>query len=381
MGHSESLSVCALVPYPLNTVPGQRFRIEQWRPYLEKEGIVVDFFPFVDAQLMQSLYRPGVWLKKVKGLTGAFARRIHALPTMRRYDVILIHRAMCLFGPAVLERVTRLWKRPIVFDFDDAIYMLHTTDANRRFGWLKFPRKTDVICRLSDHVVVGNTFLADYARRHNQSVTVIPSSVDTERFQPIDRASPSRRVVIGWTGSSTSQTYLERCAPLWRELIARRQVEFRVHSDRPPVMDGVPVNWRPWSPETEAEEIAQFDIGIMPMPDEVWAYGKCAMKALLCMACGVPTVAQAIGANCEVIRHGENGLLAATPQEWLAHLEALIDDAALRRRLGMAGRQTVMERYSAPRCAALFGQVVRESVVRDRLSDCGLIASGSREKA
>jgi glycosyltransferase involved in cell wall biosynthesis len=362
--HHDSIAVCALVPYPLDTVPGQRFRIEQWQPYLEQEGITVDFFPFADTRLMECLHQSGHTAAKAGALLAAFLRRIIELPVVHRYDVVLIHRAMCLAGPAVLERVLRLWRQPIIFDFDDAIYMLHTTAANQRFGWLKFPRKTEVICRQSDHVVVGNSFLADFARQHNQCVTMIPSSVDTNHFQPIEKRLTDRRVVVGWTGSSTSQTYLERFIPVLRELVARRGVEIRVHSDRRPALEEIPFAWRPWSPKTEAEEIAGFDIGIMPMPDEPWAYGKCAMKALLYMASGVPTICEAIGANRDVIRHGENGLLAATPKEWIAHLETLIDDASLRVRFGMAGRRTVEERYSMRHCAGLFAQVVRETITQ-----------------
>src|SRR5439155_8350872 len=131
-------------------------------------------------------------------------------------------------------------------------------------------------------------------------------------------------------------------------------VEFRVHSDRPPELPGVPFVWRPWSPQTEVEELAAFDVGIMPMPDNLWARGKCAMKALLYMAMGTPAVCSAVGANCEVIRHGENGLLARTHVDWSACLGALIDDAKLRATLGAAGRLTVERHYSAARCAADF---------------------------
>lgn len=341
MKHREALSVCALVPYPLNTVPGQRFRIEQWQPYLEKEGILVDFFPFADTQLMQWLHRPGAWLKKVKGLTGAFARRLMELPVVRHYDAVLIYRAVCLVGPAVLEQVLSRLRRPVILDFDDAIYLLHTTKANRLFGWLKFPGKTATLCRRSTHIVVGNSYLADYARRYNPCVTVIPSSVDIERYRPIQKDRSNGRVVVGWTGSSTSQTHLEMFAPLLRELVSRRRVEIRVHSDQPPALPGVPFVWRPWSPETEVEEIAQFDIGIMPMPDDPWSRGKCAMKLLLYMAMGIPGVGSAVGVNCEVIQHGENGFLATTPEAWLTCLEALIDNPALREKLGASGRRTV----------------------------------------
>jgi glycosyltransferase involved in cell wall biosynthesis len=100
----------------------------------------------------------------------------------------------------------------------------------------------------------------------------------------------------------------------------------------------------------------------MPMPDDEWARGKCALKALQCMAMGIPTISSAVGANCEVIEQDENGLLARTTEEWLIHLEALIDDPARRERLGAAGRRTIEARYSMRRCAALFANVVREAV-------------------
>ena len=98
------------------------------------------------------------------------------------------------------------------------------------------------------------------------------------------------------------------------------------------------------------------------MPDEEWARGKCALKALQYMAAGIPTICSAIGANCELIQSGENGLLATTSGEWLSHLEKLIDDAGLRSRLGIAGRKTVEERYSMDRSAELFAQVVRSVI-------------------
>jgi glycosyltransferase involved in cell wall biosynthesis len=98
------------------------------------------------------------------------------------------------------------------------------------------------------------------------------------------------------------------------------------------------------------------------MPDDQWARGKCAAKALQYMAMGIPAVCSAVGANREVIQHGENGLLASTNEEWVANLESLIDNAALRQRLGAMGRRTVEERYSMRLCAGLFAKVVREAI-------------------
>jgi glycosyltransferase involved in cell wall biosynthesis len=354
------------MPYAVDTVPGQRYRIEQWRPYLEQEGIQIDFFPFADGALSDLLHKPGQVFAKSKAMAAAFARRaLHGLQA-RNYDVVLVHRTACLAGPALLERLIAMSGKPVIYDFDDAIFLLHTSEANRRFGWLKFPGKTASICRLSTHVVVGNSFLADYARQYNSRVTVISPSVDTNVYQPVPHNGSSSRVVIGWTGSSTSQTHLEMFAPVLQEIAARRNVEIRVISDREPRLPGIPHVWRQWSANRETGDLSDIDIGIMPMPDDQWSRGKCSMKALQYMAMGVPPVCSAIGANCEVIEHGKNGFLATTPEEWVRCLEFLIDDPSLRERLGRQARKTVEEKYSMRRCAELFARVVRDVVEQER---------------
>jgi glycosyltransferase involved in cell wall biosynthesis len=368
--NSERLNLCAFLPYPVGAVPGQRFRIEQWKTHLEREeGIDVDLVPFADESLMNSLYQPGRFLAKSAGVFKAFLHSARRVSQVKKYDAALVFRNIGLAGPAMLERLIPLLGRPVIYDFDDAIFRLHTSEANRRTGWLKFPGKTSAICRLSSHVVVGNGFLAEYARRFNDRVTVIPTSIETDRYRGIRKkaveADGRNRVVVGWTGSSTSQTHLEMFAPVLGELIRQCDVELRVVSNRKPELPGVAHTWRPWAPETEIEEISRFDIGIMPMPDDEWSRGKCALKALQCMAAGSPVVCSAVGANCEVIRHGENGMLARTPDEWLTHLKTLIADPHLRTKLGMAGRRVVEEQYSMRRCAGMFAVVARQVAGRN----------------
>jgi len=295
-------------------------------------------------------------------MAAAFIRRFGHLALTDRYDAVLIYRAVCLAGPAFFERLVRLFQKPVIYDFDDSIFVLHTTATNCRFGWLKFPRKTASICRLSTHVVVGNSYLADYSRQYNRRVTVIPTSIDTTYYKPADRTGRRGRTVIGWTGTSTSQTYLEMFGPVLRESVDREDVEVRVISDREPVLPGIPHVWHRWSADTETNDLALLDVGIMPMPDDPWSRGKCSLKALQYMAMGIPAVCSAVGANREVIRHGENGFLAATPQEWLEYLRILIKDQALRARLGQEARVTVEERFSMRRCAGMFAVTVRQAI-------------------
>jgi glycosyltransferase involved in cell wall biosynthesis len=316
--------------------------------------------PFADRELMAELYRAGGAAGKARRLIGACLRRARSLSAARRADVVVVHRAACLAGPAVLERVLAAFGPPLVYDFDDAIFLLHATEANRRFAWLKAPGKTKAICRVSRHVVAANQELANWARSLNPNVTVVPSSVDVERFRPAAGARYGR-LVIGWTGSSTSQTHLEQFAPVLKAVLAHLPAELHVHSDRRPELRELPHVWHPWSAENEPEVLARFDVGIMPLPDEPWAWGKSAMKALLYMAMGLPVVASPVGAACEVVSHEENGLLARNAEEWFACLERLASDPALRERMGRAGRALVEARYSAAGSAALFGGVLRQA--------------------
>ncbi|MGE0132765.1 MAG: glycosyltransferase family 4 protein [Blastocatellales bacterium] len=367
----KNISVCALVPYAPGTTPSQRFRIEQWMDYLrDREGITVELLSFADHELMALLREPGRIGAKAMASLAAYVRAAMRVAGAIRYDAVMVHRTIALAGPALLERLLKATGKPVIYEFDDAIFLLHTSEVNRRFGWMKFPQKTATICGLSSHVVVGNEWLAEYARQFNDQVTIIPTSIETDRYRTFhkngagDHNGNGRRVVIGWTGSSTSQTYLEWFAPVLGEFMKRRDVELRVISNREPEMQDVPYVWREWRPETEIEEISRFDIGIMPMPEDQWSRGKCALKALQCMAAGTPVVCSAIGANLEVISHGENGILADTPEEWIQNLEKLVDDPALRFRLGEAGRQTVEDRYSTERCARMFAEVVRKTLKR-----------------
>ncbi|MET0153173.1 MAG: glycosyltransferase family 4 protein [Candidatus Binatia bacterium] len=352
------MRVCALVPYPAGMTPSQRYRIEQWQPALAADGIDVELWPFLEEEELELLYSPHRWPDKAHMILRATARRLRAVNRLGGFDVVLVHRAAFLAGPALVERVIAR-KKPMVFDFDDAIYLLDTTAQNRVFGRLKFPGKTAALCRMSRHVVAGNDHLARYAQRYNPNVAVVPSSIDLERYAPKKWSRENGRVVIGWTGSATSQAHLEAFAPVLRRIAERHHVEVHVVSAHPPELGEVPATWRRWSAASEVEELQEFDVGIVPLPDDDWTRGKSAFKALQCMGMGIPVVCSAVAANLELIRHGENGLLASSPDEWVEGVGRLIADASLRERIGMAGRRTVEQRYSMERSARLLGQVLR----------------------
>jgi glycosyltransferase involved in cell wall biosynthesis len=354
-----SLRVLGLMPYPLDQVPSQRYRLEQWIPGLHAFGIECDLVPFIDRDVFHRLARPGRRLTKIVGLLRATVARCRLVRRADDYDVVFIHREAMLFGPALLERVVAR-RRPTVFDFDDAIWLSNLNPVNPFAKWLKFPGKSKVIVEEAAAVVAGNAYLAGWARRYNSATYVVPTTIDTDgAYRRWKEHRASDVPVIGWTGTASTRRYLNVLRPVLEELARRRRYRLLIISDDPEIRwTGVEIERREWQSTREVDDLLDLDVGLMPQPDEEWARGKCGCKALQYMALGIPPVASKSGVLPEIIEDGNTGFLAMTPAEWLTSLEHLIDDVALRASLGDRARKSVRERYSArvhvPRIAEIL---------------------------
>jgi glycosyltransferase involved in cell wall biosynthesis len=222
---------------------------------------------------------------------------------------------------------------------------MDTSDGNKKYEWLKNPEKTVRNIRYADMAFAGNTYLANYARSCNAHVKIIPTTIDTNFHKPI--AKKNDQLIIGWIGSHTTIKHFEYALD-FLTIIKKKysQIEIRVVGDEEYINEALNIKGIAWSSATEVELINTFSIGIMPLPNDEWAKGKCGLKGLSYMACEVPTIMSPVGVNTEIIQHGKNGFLASTTNEWITCLSRLIDDTALRESMGKAGRQTVLEKYS-----------------------------------
>jgi glycosyltransferase involved in cell wall biosynthesis len=355
------IRVLALVPYPLGVAPGQRYRVEQWSEYLGEHGIGVDFLPFGRPRLASILYERGRHLSKALEMTRGLAARVAEAWSAASYDVVLVQREACLVGPAWAERLAHLRRPALVYDFDDAVYLPYRSPTHAYLSYLKFPWKTKALCRLASAVIVGNPHLAEFARRYNASVHVVPSTVSLRSYRLRPPVCGRERPVIGWTGSHSSVQYLRRAFPALQELRRRRDFRLLIVGVDGVEVPGVEVECRPWRAASEVEDLWDMDVGIMPLPAEPWAQGKCGMKALQYMGVGIPPVVSPVGANREIVQHGVNGLHATTTTEWVESLDSLLADPELRTRLGARARATVEASYSAeaqvPKVAAIIRSV------------------------
>ncbi len=365
------------MPYLYNTVPGQRFRIEQWARIMTRFGVTFNFIPFESPQLKLILHLRGHYGRKIWELFCGLYRRLRILASVGDgWDLIFLHRELAPVGPPVLERFLARRRVPIVYDFDDAIFLPDVSEANERFKSLKWPQKTGTICHLSNHVIVGNRYLKEYAANYTTHVSIVPTTIDTDEYRPRDDVTIRGRPTIGWSGSITTVKHLRTIEPALRRL--RSLLDFRLKVIGTPhfSISGLDVESKPWTADSEVEELKSFDIGIMPLPDDRWSRGKCGLKGLQYMALGVPTIMSPVGVNCEIIEDGRNGFLASGQDEWVAKLSALASDVHLRQRFTKEGRETVEASYSArvhaPHVLDIFERIraasSNASAIRHRLS-------------
>lgn len=252
-------------------------------------------------------------------------------------DVVLVQkRLFSTWAGRLLHRCTRR----LIYEFDDPIFL----EGDEGKIVPERQRRLAAILQLADEVTVDNPGLGEYASQYNSRVTVIPSCVDTTVYTPRPRPTDGDgRFVMGWVGHPSNLCYLEDIEPAFAMLQTRHrdQLVLKVVCSEPYHSDHVPVINKQWSLDGEPDDIASFDVGIVPLREYPWTKYKIAYRPYLLMALERPVVLSPAGPSAQVIEHGREGFLARDPSEWVAALEALIADSELRQRMGKAGRKKV----------------------------------------
>jgi glycosyltransferase involved in cell wall biosynthesis len=334
-----------------------RYRSFQYLPALQAAGLECVVSPLFDDAYLAHKYTHG--RASLGHVLGAFARRLRSVLTVPRGAVVVVEYELLPFFPALFERWLAWRGCRLVVDYDDALFHQYDQHAN---PWVRrlLGGKIAMVMRLADTVVAGNAYLADYARRVGaRRVEVIPTVIDLARYPAKPLAPDSAVFTIGWIGSPSTARYLRDIAPALAEVCQGGRARVRLIGSGPIDLPGVPVEVLPWREDTEVDEMRRFDVGIMPLPDEPWARGKCGFKLIQYMACGLPVVASPVGVNAEIVDDGVNGFLATTSANWVQALEALRADVELRLRMGAAGRKRVADGYCLAVTAGLVVGVIR----------------------
>jgi len=316
--------------------PGQRFRFEQYLDHLLSNGFDCTISYLIGEKDDDVFYAPGKYLHKARFVIKSILTRMRDLKDVKNYDIVFLYREAHFLGTTWFERHLKRYGVKMIVDFDDSIWLKEVSDGNRKLAFLKRPAKTAEIVSLCNAVIVGNTYLANYARNFNPNVYVIPTTIDTSYYLPDNNRSNEDKVCIGWTGSSTTIKHFSLAVPVLKNLRKKygEKVFFRLISDElyKGELDGLEMV--KWNKETEVQDLNAIDIGIMPLPNDDWAKGKCGFKGLQYMALEKAAVLSPVGVNTEIISHGYNGFLASSPGEWENILSTLVENPELRKQLG-----------------------------------------------
>ncbi|MBZ5589834.1 MAG: glycosyltransferase [Acidobacteriia bacterium] len=341
--------------------PPARFRVRQHIANLEAAGITVhECVPAVSRHAGLPGLPVGFRLAWVPPVYAAWqgvkiAARLPGIVSSWHGDLTWLERGLVAGWPTLEP----LLKRPVVFDVDDAIWLLSP-----------FGRAAAIAtARRADMVIAGNSYIADWFRPYARDIRVIPTAVTLPSRPVRERGGEARPFVLGWIGTSWSSGYLSSIEDVLARFLVGHDAELLVVADRPPGLQGLPpdrVRFRLWSPAVEGDFFSQVDVGLMPLVDDDWARGKCALKMLQFMAAGVPVVVSPVGANREVLALGKVGFAAETADGWYEALDALWRDPSLRARLGHDGREVARRHFGldviGAQLAAAFRAVVHDNV-------------------
>jgi glycosyltransferase involved in cell wall biosynthesis len=321
-----------------------RYRFAAFRPHLAAAGHCLDLIPFP------------------RSLWG----RLRIGAGLRKYDAVVIQRRLLpgLLLKRLRKRVTRL-----LFDLDDAVYLRDSYDPRGLCDPRRL-RRFAAINRSADAVVAGNAILANEARRQEAAeVHIIPTCVDPVLYPLAEHRQQPNGIRLVWIGSSSTLKGLHRISPLLNH-VGRccPQVRLKLVCDRFFHLENLPIEACRWSEASEATSLASADIGVAWVPDDDWSRGKCGLKVLQYMAAGLPVIANPVGVQAEMVKHGESGFLATTAEEWADAVRHLAADAELRRRMGQAGRNRVVSQYSVSAGAALWCDLLEKLASRERVA-------------
>ena len=307
------------------SVAASRYRVLQYLPYLKSNGVepTVNLFPRTIKENIQFF---------------------HTLPL---YDIVFLQRKR--FNQPRLGLLRRRANR-IVYDFDDSVMYRNSKNKDPISQTRK--RRFIQMIRASDFVIAGNEFLKEEVLPFNPNVEVIPTSIDQERYHLRDYGIQKKGVTIGWIGDHGSIHYLEKMRPIFERLGERYlHAELKIVCDTFFDCEHIKVVKKPWTSEEEVADLQSFDIGLMPLVDDPWSWGKCGLKIIQYQGVGVPVVCTPVGINRDLVEDGINGFYAMAEMEWEEKLSILIESASLREKMGREGRKRVVESYTRQVCA------------------------------
>ena len=338
----RNLRVLALTRYG-ELGASSRLRTFQYLPDWYQSDIDVTVIPLFEDEILSARYKIGRY--GLLTIMQCFSKRIAAMLFRKNIDLIWIEKEALPWWPLWFELIL-LRGTPFILDYDDATFHNYDKHRSALVRWI-YSSRLDKLMNRSSLVLGGSPYLVERAKKSGaKKIELLPTVIDLKRY-PINKIKKSVSEIprIVWIGSPSTAQYLNILHEPLKKLVAKKHFILRIigadiH------LPGVPIELINWTEESEVSNIAECDIGIMPLRDSAWEKGKCGYKLIQYMACHLPVVASPVGVNTSIVENGINGYLANDAEEWVRALLQLIENKLLCEKMGAAGRLKVEAEYS-----------------------------------
>lgn len=298
-----------------------------------------------------------------------------------------------------LERIFALARElsiPTVYDIDDLVFDPGLADQIDVYRKMKPDQQREYhagmqsierALRGSDFVTVSTPFLGEYASNFTgKPVWVIPFGVNDRQVETaanLPGFTDGPRFITYLSGTNTHERdFSEAVAALRRILTEYDDVYLKLvgHLDIDTHLPGlqhkvIPIPFMHW--KSLVFEAASAYINIAPFePGSPFCQSKSDLKYVEPALSGVPTIASPISSFQSSIRHGVNGMIATTADDWHAAFKALLDDPDLRQRMGQAARVDVLRNRVPDKIGRRLVQVYSEIVELHRTAARGGSVTG-----
>ena len=336
-----------ICPYPIDTVPGQRLKYEQYFETFKNSGYEVTVYPFFSEAVYRNLYKKNKFFIKVFGVLFGFVKRILTIFILRKYNVVYIFLNVVPLGKNLIEKLYVLVSKKIIYDIDDLVYLLETSKENWFVKKFKSSKKYEFLIKNANYVITCTNYLDNYVKKINKNSLNIPSTVDTKKYIPSVFIKKNKKdIVLGWTGSFSTYPYLDLIKDPLNKIIEKHGCKFNLICSVKEKTEIKNCKFVQWSSSKEVNQIKKIDIGLYPLPNYEWVNGKSGLKAIQFMSLGIPVIATNNKVNKRVIKHNQTGYLAEDFDDWYHYMDLIIRNNALRKYLSTCAKKYAQKYFS-----------------------------------
>jgi len=290
-------------------------------------------------------------------------------------DVVVWMKLHTQQSLGLFAELKQKYEKPFLTEIDDYVFTIPQTNIASTVYGPGQPLTQMFVeqMKMSDGLICSTPCLAELYKRFNDDIMVVENSIDLSLWDFAAPRRKSHRVNIGWAGGGTHVEDLDIIKePIFEVLNKYKNVHFTIWAGETPW--GYP-GWmkdherihRIYKAKTikaypKAFRKAGFDIGIAPLVDNNFNRGKSNLRWLEYSASGIPTVASDVMHFSQSIKHGFNGFLCESKEDWVNCLSNLVESDNLRQTIGLNAKNTVKAEWNPQKMGSKYLHYLKEKV-------------------